>query len=66
MIPGLRATLRGKLIGHYNQVGHHMGMNYVTAGNGCEFEVLDVNVGRIRLELHRIATVAGLTDGVRT
>ena len=43
-----------------------LGTNYVTAGNGCEFEVLGVNVGRIRLELHRIATVAGLTDGVRT
>ena len=46
--------------------GTILGTNYVTEGNGCEFEVLGVNVGRIRLELHRIATVAGLTDGVRT
>ena len=46
--------------------GIKRGKNYVTAGNGCEFEVLDMNVGRIRLELHRIAAAAGLTDGVRT
>ena len=47
------------------KLGTALGTNYVTAGNGCEFEVPDMNVGRIRLELHRIATVAGLTDGVR-